>query len=110
VQADEIKGTYCGTFGTKVNALWGGKPALLARYHVPYDKAKDYLLVGLPGGKGANRGKGGDKGGGRFKPIQMQHSRPGCGALVERFGDDGKSLILDQGGTSHPGRNLLLEW
>jgi len=61
------------------------------------------------GGGGGKKKKGSSGGGIRFRQVKMNHARPGCGGIVEKFGD-AQTLSLAQGRPLHLGHNLLLEW
>lgn len=67
-----------------------------ATWMPPNDNAADVLLVNQGHVRPA------------FRAVAMSHRRPGCGFLVQAFGN--KKLVLAQGDRLHPGYNLLLEW
>lgn len=87
VQVNESKG-YCA-----------GKARRQSSNAVPPpDNAPDVLF----------RGRGDFK---FHEPVYMTHRLPGCGYMVERFGDESaRALVLAQGSRSRPGYNVLLTW
>uniref|UniRef100_A0A7S3QGS3 ASPIC/UnbV domain-containing protein n=1 Tax=Chaetoceros debilis TaxID=122233 RepID=A0A7S3QGS3_9STRA len=93
--SDEIK--YCGT--SHRDPAWKEKYYNTHRptddWTPPKDTAPDILFLGSASGK--------------FTRVEMKHSEPGCGFLVERFGNN-RTLILGQGNMGREGHNLLLQW
>jgi len=92
VQVDEAtSGSYCAS---KYQKTWSG--AQPPESFVPdRDVAADLLLLGSESGD--------------FTEVVMQHSEPGCGSMVELFGNN-HTMILAQGNNGRPGHNLLLQW
>jgi hypothetical protein len=93
VQRDETRDSYCGP---PLNRKpWPGKDSQPPEDFVPpLDNAADLLFIAESGGA--------------FKAWRMAHAEPGCGGLVEPWGERG--LILAQGFLARPGHNLLLTW
>ncbi len=88
VQVDEEEG-YCARRADLLS-LGGDAP--------PLDNARDLLFAGVGSFQFA-------------EPVAMDHELPGCGFLVERFGDESaKALVLAHGNNSRPGYNVLLTW
>jgi hypothetical protein len=86
-KVNSARGQFCGPHGKVIYLPDNEIP--------PLDKARDVLLLGN------NRRT-------RFTIVQMQHSRPGCGSIVQRW--DARTMLLAQGDFNHPGFDLLLEW
>lgn len=96
---DELSlNTYCADVFN--NRLWwekGNQPP--SNWTPPIDTVADLLILG----KTSN---------GKYKAeqlIPMEHAEPGCGWMVERFGN-GRTMILAQGTGNRPGHNLILQW
>jgi len=92
VQYDNSYGKYCSRSWDKP---WNG-PQPDADYIPPVDEAPDLLLVGSAPVLG-------------FTEVVMDHAEPGCGTLVELFGNN-RTMILAQGDFDQVGHNLLLQW
>eukprot|EP00978_Attheya_sp_CCMP212_P029299 scaffold103624_cov56-Attheya_sp.AAC.2 len=95
IQTDEEnENGYCGEDFKKQKRNfpeWLSSPDFVP----PLDNANDLLLIGTP----------------NFKTpleIPMDHSEPGCGFMVTKFGD--RTLALAQGTRQRLGHNLLLHW
>jgi hypothetical protein len=97
IQTDEgTEGSYC-TSPLDKKFWWGGGVQPPASFIPPNDEARDLLLIGNDIGED-----------GLFTVVEMNHTEPGCGFLLEPFGE--RALLLAQGTNSHPGHNLLLQW
>jgi hypothetical protein len=94
VQVDMESG-YCADYP---NDLWGGGSQPPDDFVPPVDRANDLLFMGT-----RNSGKQ------AFRRKNMRHAYPGCGWLVQKFGDD-KTMVLAQGNNGHPGHNMVLKW
>lgn len=86
---------YCGG-----PAPWRIKPYPPADWVAPLDEARDVLFIG----KGYQENLED-----RFVSVIMEHTLPGCGFLVEQYGNN-KTLLLANGDEGHPGTNVLLQW
>lgn len=95
-QVDEdTSGQYCSRSGFNKVDWWGTTNLPPDDYVPPADQAHDLLLIGnIRGG---------------FRPITMEHSEPGCGFFLEKFGND-RTVILGQGDHNRPGHNMILQW
>jgi FG-GAP-like repeat len=87
VQVDDRRGSWCGPQGKVIQLPKDVVP--------PPDRAPDVLFVGVRDAR-------------RFVPVKMQHSRPGCGAIAQRW--DHRTMLLSQGSFDNSGYMLLLEW
>lgn len=97
VLTDEVDiGTYCGRRFNKT-AWWGTtSPQPSPTFVPPVDNAPDLLLVGT----------GQDS---KFTEVWMDHAIPGCGSLIEPFGNN-YTMILSHGRMARPGHSVLLQW
>jgi FG-GAP-like repeat len=97
--ADELTlDTYCADVFN--NRLWwekGNQPP--PNWTPPIDHVADLLILGKTG-NGTYLAE-------HF--IDMDHAEPGCGWMVERFGND-RTMILAQGTGNRPGHNMILQW
>lgn len=97
--ADELTlDTYCADVFD--NRLWwkkGNQPP--SNWTPPIDPVADLLILG----------KTSDGTYAAEQSISMDHAEPGCGWMVERFGN-GRTMILAQGTGNRPGHNLILQW
>jgi hypothetical protein len=97
--ADELTlDTYCAD--VLDNRLWwakGNQPPV--DWTPPVDYVADLLILGKTG-NGTYLAE-------HF--IDMDHAEPGCGWMVERFGN-GRTMILAQGTGNRPGHNMILQW
>lgn len=93
VQADEtMPGRYC--YGKFNRSRWTSVPQKdQIDFTPPKDLAKDLLLIQHLDW---------------WEEVWMDHAEPGCGWLVEPFGE--QTLALAQGTTSRYGYGLLLDW
>jgi hypothetical protein len=103
VQSDQSpeEDNYCAfnwrRFQDKRNVWWGGRGTNPpASFVPPNDEAQDVVFVATPTDD-------------ILYPVYMEHSHPGCGGMVEQFGDN-RTLLLAQGTFEFHGYNLLLQW
>ena len=96
VQSDEVTaGEYCALqFDNR--KWWDHDNHPPSEWTPPIDSTRDSLLVGTSTET-------------MFREVHMSHEEPGCGWLVERFGND-QTVILAQGTHNRPGHNLILQW
>lgn len=103
VQANEKHG-YCATGSAElVKKYFGGRVNPPDSYMPPIDKAQDVLMIADGKKYNNNNNQIG------FQKVKMNHARPGCGGIVERFGNM-QTISLAQGRPLHLGHNLILEW
>ena len=93
VQTNMTRGNFCGPIQQWNKTYFGTQPP--PEWTPDYDLAHDILFLGSASGT--------------FTSIEMNHSEPGCGGMVQRFGNN-RTMILAQGTMGHPGHNLLLQW
>lgn len=96
---EKLESNYCGK-GTdlvgNISRFWDGKGnEPNATWVPPIDNAKDVLFMATDDNS--------------FEMTSLTHAYPGCGGIVEQFGDN-HTLLLAQGAMGHPGYNLLLQW
>uniref|UniRef100_A0A7S3L124 FG-GAP repeat protein n=1 Tax=Amphora coffeiformis TaxID=265554 RepID=A0A7S3L124_9STRA len=102
VQADEMtEGGFC-TPNTRTRKFdtsdwWGASPDPSPDFVPPPDLATDLLLIGT--GDDSNK----------VNEVWMDHVIPGCGSLIEPFGNN-YTMILSQGSMGRPGYSVLLQW
>lgn len=97
VQADEMtEGGFCaGRIYSR--DWWGSSPDPSPEFVPPPDLAPDLLLVGT----------GDDST--KFDEVWMDHVIPGCGSLIEPYGNN-YTMILSEASMSRPGHSVLLQW
>lgn len=98
VQADEMtEGGFCTPGKFEKRDWWGASPDPSPEFVPPPDLANDLLLVGT----------GDDST--KMKEVWMDHVVPGCGSLIEPFGNN-YTMILSEGSMGRPGYSVLLQW
>jgi hypothetical protein len=106
VQVDETPAVtnYCSPMSSITEFYDSGGPRAPDDFVPPLDTARDVLLVG-------NHNNAYDDGSPLplFVRHDMEFAEPGCGSLVQTFGN-GRTMILAQGSQDRSGHNLLLQW
>jgi hypothetical protein len=108
VQVDETPAVtnYCSPMSSTEDFYDFGGPRAPDDFVPPLDTARDVLLLG-------NYNNAYDDGSSLPLPLFVRHDmefvEPGCGSLVQTFGN-GRTMILAQGSQDRSGNNLLLQW
>jgi hypothetical protein len=114
VQTNEMsRDTYCGRNFNKTK-WWGSNiPQPPSTFVPPPDAAQDLLLVGTGGGREERRRRRRmeeeKEDIPKFRKVPMNHAIPGCGGLVEQFGNN-YTIVLSHGTFDRPGYTVLLQW
>lgn len=95
VQNNDEKGTFCGE-----PMSWKIRPYPPDDWTAPLDEANDFLYMNM--GFQPKKAK-------RFNKVIMEHQLPGCGFIVEQFGNN-RTLVLANGDEGHAGTNAILSW